>query len=246
MPARRRLLPLLAALALGACALPGPPWLPPPSPPAAALDTAPALRAVEGQPRGLLLQLSINIQENPPESLTLIRQRQRPGEAPGAFSQRALFEPQRHAALWRGEAVQLLDGDLEPEASYRYLLVAVRGGALAERSAPLALTWVEPPASPLEVEAEAVGEHALLRWRGSPTQGAQIFRRALGQRSYERVGAPLPEGARDFSERPPGEGAAWGYLVCAVVWRDGVPRIGPPGPEVIVATQPGEDGVPLP
>lgn len=245
MPARRHLLPLLATLALGACALPGPPWLPPPSPPAAALDTAPTLRAVEGQPRGLLLQLSINTQENPPESLTLIRQRQRPGEAPGAFSQRALFAPQQHPALWRGEMVQLLDGDLEPEVSYRYLLVSVRGGALAERSAPLSLTWGSPPSPPPEVEAEAVGEHVLLRWPGAPTQGAQIFRRALGQRSYVRVGAPLPEGARDFAERP-GEGEAWGYLVCAVVWRDGVPRIGPPGPEVIVATQPGQDGVPLP
>lgn len=237
----------LALLGLGGCALTGAPYLPsPPEAQQAPQETGtPVVRALEGQPRGLLLEVSAPADPEArrrAQALTLVRQEQLPQQAPGALAQRYVFTPQQHSALWDGQPLRFLDGELVPGASYRYLLVAVEEDQLKARSQVVQVQWAQAPPPPTQLSAQATGEHILLSWpAGSPRQGAVIFRRRLGEASWRRLGEPLPAGQRRFVDVPPEAGQVYGYLVSSVIWSQGVPLLGPPAPEVFVESSPPVD-----
>lgn len=218
----------LSLCALFSCALPGPPYDAPP----ATADTAPAtaLRIVEGQPRGLLLELSA--QRDRAGQLVLLRL-----EA-GADAFEVLYRFEDHGPH------RFLDRQLVPDGAYRYAAGLEVEGVVGEVSAPAEIGWLRPPDPPTDLRASALGRHVELEWTPCDGCGGLAFRRTLGERGYVRLTPLVSEGR--FVDAPGRPGAVLGYTVSSVLWSEGVPILGPPSAEVYVEAMQTGSLIPAP
>ncbi len=232
----RRLLftAIVLGCAVSGCAIPSPPEPSPLPDLAAPLAQAlrPSLRMVEGQPRGLLLELKLP-QEDPTSVDTLVLLRQAtPG--PQDFVPLIEFTPKAHPKLWNTGQASFLDADLTEAHSYRYTLVTKRDGAYMSRSDLKSITWQAPPPEPSGLKAEVTGRHIELTWIGQPDLGYQVFRRQIGKGRHTRPRPPQRPGEPVLIDIPPKQGAVYGYLISQVRWQDGLPLIGAPSAELYV------------
>ncbi len=197
----------------------------------------PSVRGVEGQPRGLLLEVSLEAGAPPPEAVLLLRQAEE-----GPFDLRFRFEPDKQAALWEAGRVSFLDAGLAVGEEYGYAVVLVREGKQAERSGVWRVRWAEPPAPPQGLEAEALGRHVRLRWELEAGLGVVLFRREVGGEGggrYERLGEALPVGLGSYVDEVPRAGGVYVYVASSVRWGDGgLAQVGAPSEEVYVGTRP--------
>lgn len=235
----------LAAVSLsfmaGACAVMGPPR--PPLPPSdSAPDCPPPIATVEeGQPRGLVVALSTAEGCYDGDELVLLRAQAQTRDKADTFEPIYQFvigasdgPPSRE-----GE-VRFLDQDLADGTTYVYAAgVRSTAGEWVTTGATQSVAWTLPPAAPAPVAAVPVGNHVQITWPVRPRFGAVVFRRELGTSAgYVRLTAPLVAGTVDFVDDGVQPGKLYVYLVSAVVFRDRVPFIGAPSPEVIVEAMP--------
>jgi hypothetical protein len=217
MTTRTSLAATLLAFLACACALSGPPVAPPQN----SIEIQPlvTVRPIEGQPRGLLLELARS--DGAAGELALLRRTQ-----DSAFGVHYRFEG--------AGPVRFLDAAVTPGTRFEYAAALLNGDEILGSSTPIAVTWLAPPAPPTAVRAQALGKHVELAWEGCAECGGAVFRRVLGDRSYRRLPSLSDAGDARFVDLPGTRGTVYGYTVSQVLWSEDVPILGPGCAEVYV------------
>ena len=189
------------------------------------------MEPVEGQPRGLLLRLAVDMDLEPGGTLVVER---RIGD--GQIEEiRTIELSEERIAQIRGGKVEFLDRAVEAGARHHYRLrhrppASDQTRAAGVHTSPtLTLTWREPPTRPKRIAARQVGDVVELAWE--PVEfGAVIFRRnVLEEGSGIRRIATVGPGARgqlvDRDVRPNG---VYAYQIALSTTATPFPQFGPP------------------
>lgn len=234
-------LALLLALQVlcAACALPAAPYTPSKTPQEQTETWRPQVQIVEGQPRGLLLELSLP--QGAPEDITalaLLRRVDDPDlDIQTDFELHYTFDRQQDSPLWQKTAkVAFMDAGLKPGVTYHYLVAVESAQTLYSKA--IWMRWEEPPAPPKDVKATATGQHAALEWSPAPDLGAIVFRRQVGVQGYARLPHMGEPGEPLYVDVPPTSGVLYAYRVSMVRFVNEHPIIGPPSAEIYVKSTP--------
>ncbi len=182
------------------------------------------LRAVEGQPSGLLLAVAAST-----EGVDVVElYRLADGGEPVLLH--TFDSDENSGALEAG--VELLDNEVLRGGAFTYQLLGVTGDTVVARSEALYVEWNPPrPVENLTAEAH-VSSAVQIEWKTEGECGAVIFRRdVLGEGPFQRHAA-VASPSTNWVDRDVRPGGVWSYRVAPFVEVDGVRFFGEASEEV--------------
>lgn len=206
-------------------------------------DTSVTITPVEGQPRGLLLE--ITARKNLPKdgALEVVR---RIDDGQTETIRTIELSTSRLARL-ADSGLQFLDRSVAVDETHHYRVLYVPPSHNASSrddrvdfpgSPPVSVHWQSPPSRPTQLDATQTGRAIELHWR--PTSyGAVVFRRnVLAERSEMRRIATVGPGARGrFVDRTAAPDGVYAYQI-ALAREDGqLPQFGQPSDPLYVSLE---------
>lgn len=198
---------------------------------------------IEGQPRGLLLEITARLDLEKGGELEVVR---RIGDG--------RLDTIRTIELGTGRIEKLADGGLQfldrsvvADETHYYRVVylppnrntSTRDDRATRRDSPsVSVHWRTPPPRPNDLDAQQTGQFVELNW--SPTKsGAVIFRRNIlaGQAETRRIATVGPGARGRFVDRTAKPNGVYAYQI-ALAREDGqFPQFGPPSDPLYVSLE---------